>query len=127
MGIRSFLSKPLAAIVASQQKSWSSKPAETQQKVFRSIIEKARPTVFGKDHDFEGISSHSDYVSRVPIRDYEGLSSYVQLILQGNENVLWPGKPVYFAKTSGTTSGTKYIPITKDSIPNHITAQEMQF
>ena len=122
MGIRSFLSKPLAAIVASQQKSWSSKPAETQHKVFRSIIEKARATVFGKDHDFEGIKSHSDYVSRVPIRDYEGLSSYVQLILEGNENVLWPGKPVYFAKTSGTTSGTKYIPITKDSIPNHISS-----
>lgn len=120
MGIRSFLSKPLAAIVAHQQKSWASKPVETQQKVFRTIVEKAKHTVFGKDHDFKGIKSHADYVNRVPVRDYEGLTAYVQMILNGQENVLWPGKPVYLAKTSGTTSGTKYIPITKDSIPNHI-------
>ena len=120
MGIRSFLSKPLAAIVASQQKAWSSKPGETQQKVFSSIISKARGTKFGIDHDFSGINSHKDYIDRVPIRDYEALSPYVNMILEGKDNILWPGKPVYFAKTSGTTSGTKYIPLTKDSIPNHI-------
>ena len=120
MGIRSFLSKPLASIIANQQKAWSSKPGETQQKVFRSIIAKAKETKFGFDHDFKGINSHKDYIERVPPRDYEGLSPYVKMILEGKENVLWPGKPVYFAKTSGTTSGVKYIPITKDSIPNHI-------
>lgn len=120
MGIRSFLSKPFAAIVAHQQKEWASNPIATQQKVFSSIIEKAKPTIFGKDHNFAGIKSYSDYRDRVPVRDYEGLSSYVKMILDGKENVLWPGKPVYFAKTSGTTSGTKYIPITQDSIPNHI-------
>lgn len=120
MGIRSFLSKPLAAIAANQQKAWSSKPGETQQKVFRSIISKARETRFGIDHNFKDIKSHKDYIERVPIRDYEGLSPYINMILEGKENVLWPGKPVYFAKTSGTTSGTKYIPLTKDSIPNHI-------
>lgn len=120
MGIRSFLSKPLAAIVANQQKAWSSKPGETQQKVFSSIISKARETRFGLDHNFNDIKSHKDYIERVPIRDYEGLSPYINMILEGKENVLWPGKPVYFAKTSGTTSGAKYIPLTKDSIPNHI-------
>ena len=120
MGIRSFLSKPLAAIVASQQKAWSSKPGETQQKVFSSIISKARGTKFGIDHEFSEINSHKDYIDRVPIRDYEALSPYVNMILEGKDNILWPGKPVYFAKTSGTTSGTKYIPLTKDSIPNHI-------
>ena len=120
MGIRSFLSKPLAAIVVKQQKTWSSKPGETQQKVFSSIISKAKKTKFGLDHDFAGIKSYKNYIDRVPIRDYEGLSPYVKMILDGKENVLWPGKPVYFAKTSGTTSGTKYIPITRDSIPNHI-------
>ena len=120
MGIRSFLSKPFASIIANQQKAWSSKPGETQQKVFRSIIAKAKETKFGFDHDFKGINSHKDYIERVPPRDYEGLSPYVKMILEGKENVLWPGKPVYFAKTSGTTSGVKYIPITKDSIPNHI-------
>ena len=120
MGIRSFLSMPLAAIVANQQRDWSSKPGETQQKVFKSIIGKARNTVFGLDHDFGGIRSHKDYAERVPIRDYEALSPYVKMILEGKDDILWPGKPVYFAKTSGTTSGTKYIPLTKDSIPNHI-------
>lgn len=120
MGIRSFLSKPLAAIVAKQQRDWSTKPGETQQKVFKSIIGKAGNTVFGLDHDFGGIRSHKDYAERVPIRDYEALSPYVKMILEGKDDILWPGKPVYFAKTSGTTSGTKYIPLTKDSIPNHI-------
>lgn len=120
MGIRSFLSKPLAAYTAGQQRDWASKPGESQSKVFESIISKARDTTFGVDHDFAGISSHKEYVARVPVRDYEALSPYVKMILDGKENVLWPGKPVYFAKTSGTTSGTKYIPLTKDSIPNHI-------
>lgn len=120
MGIRSVLSKPLAAIVARQQKAWSMRPGETQEKVFQNIITKATGTEFGKDHDFKNIRKHSDFVERVPIRDYEGLSPYVNRILDGRQDILWPGKPVYFAKTSGTTSGTKYIPITKDSIPNHI-------
>lgn len=120
MGIRSFFSKPIAAVVAAQQRSWSSKPGEVQKKIFDTIIARARDTKFGKDHDFKSIRSYKDYQKRVPIRDYEGLSPYVDMILKGEDDVLWPGKPVYFAKTSGTTSGTKYIPITKDSIPNHI-------
>jgi len=120
MGIRSFLSKPFAAYIASQQKDWSLKPGVTQQQVFQTIVSKASTTMFGVDHDFNGIKRHKDFVDRVPLRDYEKLSSYVKMILDGKENVLWPGKPVYFAKTSGTTSGTKYIPLTKDSIPNHI-------
>ena len=120
MGIRSFLSKPLAAIVARQQRDWSMRPVDTQQEVFHSIVNKASETKFGKDHDFAAIRSQKDYADRVPIRDYEALSPYVKMILEGEQNVLWPGKPVYFAKTSGTTSGTKYIPLTKDSIPNHI-------
>ena len=120
MGIRSILSKPLAAIIANQQKTWSSRPGESQAKVFHQIINKAKVTAFGNDHDFLSIKSHKDFVDRVPIRDYEGISTYIKMILEGKSDVLWPGKPVYFAKTSGTTSGTKYIPITKDSIPNHI-------
>ncbi len=120
MGIRSFLSRPLAAYIVSQQRAWSSKPGETQASVFQSIVKKAINTEFGIDHDFKSIRSFQDYQDRVPIRDYEGLSPYINKILQGNSDILWPGKPLYFAKTSGTTSGTKYIPITKDSIPNHI-------
>jgi hypothetical protein len=120
MGIRSFFSKPLAAIVAAQQRAWSSKPGETQASVFEKIVHQAQQTRFGADHDFKSIRSVRDFQERVPIRDYEALSPYIKMILNGDSNVLWPGKPVYFAKTSGTTSGTKYIPITKDSIPNHI-------
>ncbi len=120
MGIRSLLSKPFAAHIVRQQKKWSSKPGASQQKVFNSIISKASKTIFGVDHDFKGIKTHKEFIDRVPIRDYEALSPYVKMILDGKESVLWPGKPVYFAKTSGTTSGTKYIPITKDSIPNHM-------
>lgn len=120
MGIRSILSKPLAAWIVKKQEKWSANPGTTQDKIFSKIITKAQNTVFGKDHDFGQISSYDDFKKRVPVRTYEELKPYVERILAGEEDVLWPGKPAYFAKTSGTTSGTKYIPITKDSIPNHI-------
>ena len=84
------------------------------------IVRKAAGTTFGKDHAFDEIQSHDDFKKRVPIRDYEELSPYVKMILNGQSDVLWPGKPAYFSKTSGTTSGVKYIPITRDSLPNHI-------
>ena len=120
MGIRSILSKPIAAIVAARQRAWSSKPGVSQAEVFGQIIRQAAQTRFAIDHDFKSIRSFRDFQDRVPVRDYEALSPYVKRILNGESDILWPGKPVYFAKTSGTTSGTKYIPITKDSIPNHI-------
>lgn len=120
MGIRSLLSKPLAAYISAQQYKWSRQPNATQAKVFHENIRKAKNTIFGKDHNFEKIRTYEDFKKNVPIRDYEELKPYIEKILQGEEDVLWPGKPSYFAKTSGTTSGTKYIPITKDSIPNHI-------
>ncbi len=120
MGIRSFLSKPLAAWVAARQRAWSSRAATVQQKIFETIVRKAENTIFGRDHDFKSIRTYKDFNERVPVRDYEGLSPYVNMILQGRRDVLWPGKPIYFAKTSGTTSGAKYIPITRDSISNHI-------
>ncbi|KYG83386.1 GH3 auxin-responsive promoter family protein [Roseivirga echinicomitans] len=120
MGIRSILSKPLAAYMAAQQRKWSLNPSASQAKVFKQNIKAASQTVFGKDHNFDSIKTYDDFKKNVPIRDYEELKPYVEKILQGEADVLWPGKPAYFAKTSGTTSGTKYIPITKDSIPNHI-------
>ncbi|MFZ5970900.1 MAG: GH3 auxin-responsive promoter family protein [Bacteroidota bacterium] len=120
MGIRSMLARPFAAYIASQTRQWASRPGHFQQQVFQSLIQKGKHTLFGKDHGFESIRSHSDFVKQVPIRDYEALKPYVERVLKGEANVLWPGKPAYFAKTSGTTSGTKYIPLTRDSIPNHI-------
>ncbi|MDQ3393228.1 MAG: GH3 auxin-responsive promoter family protein [Bacteroidota bacterium] len=120
MGIRSFLSKPIASFIVKKYKKWSKRPGETQFKVFEAIIAKGKNTKFGMDHDFANIRDYDDFKSRVPIRDYEALSPYIEQILNGESDVLWPGKPAYFSKTSGTTSGTKYIPLTKDSIPNHI-------
>ena len=120
MGIRSTLSKPLASFVVSQQKKWSASPEKYQLKIFKNLIENGKKTKIGQDHDFDSIKNYEDFKSRVPIRDYEGLSPYMREVVQGAKDILWPGKPAYFAKTSGTTSGTKYIPITKDSLPNHI-------
>jgi len=120
MGFRSFLSKPFASYIAREQKKWTSNPVRSQQNVFTELIVKAKSTDFGRDHGFESIKTIEDYQKQVPVRDYEGLKGYVNKVIDGGQNVLWPGKPAYFAKTSGTTSGTKYIPITSDSIPNHI-------
>ncbi len=120
MGIRSILAKPLAWWTHRQTVVWSRKPVETQQKVFEELISKAKNTAFGQKHDFLRIRTHQDFVKRVPIRDYEELKTYFERTAAGEENVLWPGKPLYLAKTSGTTSGAKYIPITRDSIPNHL-------
>ena len=120
MGIRSFLSKPFAAYIASLDKKWKENPVEAQEKVLQNLIATGKNTVFGKDHGFEQIKTYEDFKKQVPVRDYEDLKPYINQIIEGIPNVLWEGFPAYFAKTSGTTSGTKYIPITKDSIPNHI-------
>jgi len=56
------------------------------------------------------------------VRDYEALRPYVEKVVAGEADILWKGRPLYFAKTSGTTSGAKYIPITKESMPGHIEA-----
>lgn len=120
MGIRSFLAKPLASYTVARQEKWARQPVVAQEKVFQNIIKKAQNTLFGKDHDFANIQNHQDFVQRVPVRDYEALRPYIEKVTEGQEDILWQGKPLYFAKTSGTTSGVKYIPISKDSIHNHI-------
>ena len=120
MGIKSVLSKPFASFVNKQTLEWSKKPGEIQKKVFDQLIKGAYQTQFGKDHGFDEIRSASDFAKQVPIRDYEGLKPYVEKIIAGHSDVLWKGKPTYFAKTSGTTSGVKYIPISKESISTHI-------
>jgi hypothetical protein len=120
MGIKSYGARWFAKRVHKQTERWSKNPAEAQKSVFRHLIECGKDTLFGDDHDFSYIKDHRDFVSAVPIRDYEQLKPYIKKILDGEENVLWEGRPEYFAKTSGTTSGIKYIPISKDSMPYHI-------
>jgi hypothetical protein len=120
MGIKSLVAKPLATFIHSQTKKWSEHPFETQKKVFHGLIQKLSTTVFGKDHGIKQGDNYEAFKAKVPIRDYEVLKPYFDRIAGGEANICWPGKPLYLAKTSGTTSGAKYIPITKDSIPNHI-------
>ena len=120
MGFLSFLSKPLAAWSVKQTNAWSNHAVETQQHIFSKLIEQARYTSFGNDHDFSSIRNYEDFKSRVPVRDYEGLRKYFDRVKAGEANVLWKDRPLYLSKTSGTTSGIKYIPITRDSISNHI-------
>jgi hypothetical protein len=120
MGVRSILSKPIAAYIVAQQKKWIARSAEIQAEWREKLISQAQNTTFGKDHYFKDIHSYEDFKHAIPVRDYEDLKPYINQILAGKENVLWKGKPLYFAKTSGTTSGTKYIPISQDSIHNHI-------
>jgi hypothetical protein len=120
MTIKSILAKPFANYIYKQIKKQMEHAVQDQQTIFNNLIKVGTKTEFGKDHNFETIKTHEDFVKQVPIRDYEQLKPYIEKIKKGKHNVLWKGKPIYFAKTSGTTSGVKYIPITKESIPNHI-------
>ncbi len=120
MKIKSFLAKPFAAYIYKQIKKGIMTAVADQESLFQNLIKVGIKTDFGKDHKFADIKSHEDFADQVPIRDYEEFKTYIDSIKQGRHNVLWKGLPIYFAKTSGTTSGVKYIPITKDSIPNHI-------
>ncbi len=122
MSLPSLMSKPVAAWVVHQQRRWSQRPVATQQQVFKQLIKRAQNTFFGRIHRFSAIRNYADFKACVPIRDYENLASYINKIKAGAGNVLWPGKPLYLAKTSGTTSGSKYIPITQDSLPHHTNA-----
>ena len=120
MGLKAWLSKPYAALVIWQMSKWKHNALSAQETTFLNLIKSAKFTHFGKDHHFNKINNYQDYKNSVPIRDYEDLKPYMDRVVNGEENVLWPGKPLYFAKTSGTTSGVKYIPISKESMPYHI-------
>lgn len=120
MSLKSILAKPFAKYIYNKTQKWANSPIETQDQVFKALIHSAKNTVFGKDHHFSNIKNHEDFVKQVPLRDYEALKPYVERVVAGEEHILWPGKPLYFAKTSGTTSGSKYIPITKESMPSHV-------
>ncbi len=122
MSVKSVAAKIFANIIHRKTQKWVHNPIETQQKVFQNLIASADLTQFGKDHNFSKIKSFEDFAKLVPIRDYEELRPYVDRVVNGEADILWKGKPIYFAKTSGTTSGAKYIPLTKESMPTHIEA-----
>jgi hypothetical protein len=121
MGLKSLLGLPFAKHIVQKNKHWKNNAVKVQNELLLSLVKQAKKTQFGKDHNFAEITNYTQWKANVPTRDYEGLKNYIQQIIEGKGNVLWPGAPLYFCKTSGTTSGTKYIPISKDSMPNHIT------
>lgn len=122
MSLKSFAAKLFAARISKKDKNWIENPILAQERTFHYLISTASETAFGKDHQFDFIKKHEDFIENVPVRDYEELKPYVEKIKIGDEDILWPGKPIYFAKTSGTTSGAKYIPITKTSIKHQVNA-----
>ncbi len=128
MRFKSTIIKPIAKNTASTIRKWSANAVKHQESIFKKLIKVGATTSFGKDHHFDKIHSYNDFKQAVPIRTYEKLRPYIQRIIEGESNVLWKGRPIYFAKTSGTTSGVKYIPLTRESMPNHFgTARDALF
>lgn len=125
MGIKSYIAKHYAAFLVNKSKKAVLHPNICQNQVLNELIKKARNTKFGKDHNFELISDYASFKANVPLREYEDFKMYIDAVLNEEENVLWPGFPIYICKTSGTTSGAKYIPISKDSISNHINSAKL--
>lgn len=122
MGLKSFLAKPFAAWEVRRFNKAINNPIHFQERIFKRLLENGRSTKFGKDHDFDSIQTYEKFKAHVPVRDYEGLKPYIELVKKGQPDILWPGLPKYFGKTSGTTSGTKYIPITTPSINAQVKA-----
>lgn len=119
MAFRSTVLRPFARKIARSIDRWSADPVGAQSKVLQALLAKGRRTAFGQAHGLDRVRDHQGFREQVPLRDYEGLRPWVERIKAGEQDVLWPGRPRYFAKTSGTTSGVKYIPLTADSLPNH--------
>ena len=120
MGLKSFFGFWFAKYIVYKNNKWKNNAIKYQEKTLFSLIKQAKNTCYGVDHNFKLILNYSDWKKQVPIKDYEGLKNYVNKVVSGEKNVLWPGRPAYFCKTSGTTSGTKFIPLSKEAIPYHL-------
>ncbi|MDZ4839657.1 MAG: GH3 auxin-responsive promoter family protein [Bacteroidota bacterium] len=120
MGIKSLVAKIWANKIHNQTHRTSSNAVEVQQKLMHYLVKSAKNTEFGTDCKFSEIKNYLDFKNNVPLADYEDLKLYIDKVVDGKANILWPNKPTYLAKTSGTTSGVKYIPISKESMPYHI-------
>src|ERR1700694_1029659 len=120
MKFKSFLAKPFASYIHAKIRKGMGTALQDQEAILKELLKVGRTTEFGKDHGLNQVNTYAEFKAAVPIRDYEALKPYIEKIKEGKNNILWKGKPIYFAKTSGTTSGVKYIPISKESISNHI-------
>ncbi len=119
MSLKTILVNQLARLISRKVRKDASNAVNCQKHIFNSLIRNARNTRFGKDHGFSSIKNYTDFKNQVPLAGYEELRHYISLINKGEKDVLWKGIPTFFAKTSGTTSGSKFIPLTKNSTPNH--------
>lgn len=120
MKIKSFLAKPFASYIYAKIRKGMGTALQDQDSILKELLKVGKTTEFGKEHGFDKVNSYEEFKQAVPIQDYESFKPYIEKVKEGKHNILWKGKPIYFAKTSGTTSGVKYIPISKESIPNHI-------
>ena len=120
MKIKSFLAKPFASYIHTKIRKGIATALQDQDNILKELLKVGKTTEFGKEHGLDQVNDYEGFKKAVPIRDYERFKPYIEKIKEGKHNILWKGNPIYFAKTSGTTSGVKYIPITKESIPNHI-------
>ncbi|MFM7813355.1 MAG: GH3 auxin-responsive promoter family protein [Flavobacteriales bacterium] len=92
-------------------------PVEVQQELFRNLLDEAALTQFGIDHGFSRLQSLDDFKKAVPIRNYESLSPYIERLREGQQNILWPSRLKWFAKSSGTTDArSKFIPVTSEAL-----------
>ncbi|MDQ8003550.1 MAG: GH3 auxin-responsive promoter family protein [Pedobacter sp.] len=121
-GIKSVLGKVFASFVVKRIERWKTDAVAAQERTLQKLVKEASHTVFGVDHYFSEIKNYQDFKANIPLRDYEDLKPYIERVVAGEPDILWKGKPLYFAKTSGTTSGVKYIPLTKESTPEHVKA-----
>jgi hypothetical protein len=119
MKIKSFLARPFASYIYKGIRKTMATAVADQEAILKNLLKIGRNTEFGKEAGLDKVNTYEEYQQAVPIRDYEQIRPWIDKIIEGKHNVLWKGKPIYFAKTSGTTSGVKYIPITKDSVNNH--------
>jgi len=104
--------------------AWSKKSVDNQEKIFTKLVTTLAETKYGKKIGANKKMSLFDFQKKSPINSYEDLSPYIKLISMGEKNVLWPGRPAYFAKTSGTTSGVKFIPLTTEMLKNQINSSK---
>lgn len=122
MSLKSLGAGLAAGFISSRVYTGHQKAVPLQQQLLAYLIKSAEQTDFGKRHNFSKVKNYGDFKKEVPIQDYEDLRDDIELISDGKPNVLWPGLPLYFCKSSGTTSGTKYIPVSRAQIGDMITA-----
>lgn len=91
----------------------SRNPEFFQKKFLMDLIKDHQNTLFGKEHSFDKINSYEDYVKNVPIRKYQDYEKYLSIMLEGKQDILFPGKPVLYNTSSGTTGKHKLIPISE--------------